>query len=240
MVAQPLDLVYDFVVDVFEEVRVVWVERAREHVVVPEEDSEAVALFVEWVLLELSASPDSQHVDAGRLDASQELLVSLGGVPLGHCIAWDPVCALGEDIHSIDLEDHREADIVLFVDDFEFLESDLLCDGLSVACDLQWVQWLFAESRRPPEFRVFDIEVCRDDDSSPARDDGCRLLPFPVEEEFDINLASDWRVFEGVEFCEEGDLAGVFLVDLDVIDMFEGAEIHSLQVDFSHDSRGGQ
>ena len=160
MVSEAFHLVGDFVMDILQEVFVIGIDGAGEHIVVPEEDSQAVACLVECVLLELSSAPDPQHIHVGGLRAGEKLPIVFGGVALRHCVAGNPVCALCEDLDPVDLEDHAEADFVLLVDHLQFLEADLLGDCLAVAGDLKRIERLFAISVGPPKIWIPHSELC--------------------------------------------------------------------------------
>ena len=83
------------------------IHRAREHLVVPDEEPELVAEVVEAVLLVLSAAPEPDHVHVRRGRAFQEIAIALRRLAVLVGVAGNPVRALREDALAVDGENLR-------------------------------------------------------------------------------------------------------------------------------------
>ena len=156
MVAQALDLVLGFLPHVLEELRCRGVQRAGKHEVVPDQDPLFVAQVVEVVALVLAAAPDAEHVHVRRDRARQQVVVARTGLPRRQRVARDPVRALAEHLDAVDLEVHRQPDLVLLGDHLKRAQADALAHVVPRHAHGQIVQVLLAVPGRPPQARVLE------------------------------------------------------------------------------------
>ena len=124
VVAQAQHLRADLGADVLEEAGGGGVVHAGEHAVLPDEQAELVAEFVEAVALPLPAAPDAQHVHVGGDGVAQQALVDFGLLPRWQGVAGDPVGALAEELAPVDGDGEALADVVGTADDFQLAQAD--------------------------------------------------------------------------------------------------------------------
>ena len=128
------------------------IHRAREPVVVPDEEAQLVADVVERVALVLPAAPEAHHVHVRRHRARKEVAVALRRLARLERIARNPVRALHEKPAPVHLEGHSTARSV----DFELPQAYAARNRLVADAYGVFVELPLPRSVRPPKRRVVD------------------------------------------------------------------------------------
>lgn len=103
MISEISDVILNFSGDILDILVISWVHITGEHEIVPEHDTIFITEVVEYLVFELTTSPETEHVVFG-IDCSAEalevdllIMVGLREVALG----WDPVGTLDENGESV-------------------------------------------------------------------------------------------------------------------------------------------
>ena len=158
MVAQTLHLILDLLADESQKMRERGIVRTGEHAVVPDQNAELVAEFIEIFVLILSAAPDAEHVHIGFHGIRKNLVVTLAGETLRHGVHRNPVRPLAEDVDAVDTELHRPPDFVVLVDKRKRAETDLLFQFFVGSRNREFIEILLSVADGIPEFRVPDLK----------------------------------------------------------------------------------
>ena len=148
---------------VLEEVRVCRINAAGEHEILPDQDAVAVTQIVERVFGVIAAAPDAQHVHVGVGGALDQPLQVAFSDARGKRIGGDPVGALGEQAHAVDVKRKFLAPRVGLLAQLDRAQADLVAalveNGLAVfQRDFDFVQRLRTIAVRPPELRMGDFD----------------------------------------------------------------------------------
>ena len=126
VVAQAAHIFDRFDADILEKVGVGRVNAAGEHEILPEQDAVAVAQIVEHILGVVTAAPDAQHVHVGIDGALQQTIQHRLGDARRERVGRNPVRALGEQAHAVDVEGEFLAPLIGFLAQFDGAQADLV------------------------------------------------------------------------------------------------------------------
>src|SRR5690606_32279448 len=141
------------------------------HEIVPDEDAELVAQFVEPVGLVLAAAPDAQHVHIGGPGAFQQIPHHGGGGARWDGVRRDPVGTHHGDVTAVDAAFDGVVDLVLFYHPFEPPEADAARGNLAFEVGDQFVERLRPLPGRPPDVGVPDGEIVGEEVFAGVHDD---------------------------------------------------------------------
>ncbi len=164
--AQAADVFNGFDLEILEKVGVGRVNAAGKHEILPDQEPVAVAEIVEHVFRVVTAAPNAEHVHVGVHGAFQQPLQHRFGDTRGQRIGWNPVGALGEQAHAVDIEGEFLAPLIGILAKFDSAQADFVAflveDGFAVfQGHFHFVEGLRAITMWPPELRFgnFDGEI---------------------------------------------------------------------------------
>ena len=158
---------------------------AGEHEIVPDQQAERVADFIEGVFLKLAATPEADYVHIGIAGRCQKVEVAFAGFEGGVGFTGDPVGALCENRLAVNLE----GKVLPYLNG---AQAYLLFELLPVCAHADIIEMLFSHPGRPPQSGVFDDETLLDGIGS--RDQGDGLLLYLLSNgEGDSGFAPDGR-----------------------------------------------
>ena len=182
VMTQPLDLKFQFETDVLDELRRRWINRTREHHILPDHDPLAVTEFVEDLMFILAAAPDPEHVHIGQPGRFDQILVNRRRLARRERIHRNPVRTLAENIHAVDAEIHRCSEFIRLIDHLHRPQTDLNFPAFVGGLHRERIERRVAVTIRPPEFRIMHVEDGLDDVGSAFERD-LHFALFAVEAE---------------------------------------------------------
>ena len=160
MIAQPVHLLDRFLLHVCAKLRIVRRNRAAKHEVLPDHQTQPVALVVEVIALVVAAAPQPHHVHVCVACRFENAAMFFRRHTIGKAVERDHIRAFGEDRHAVHLEAKTLAPLVLVAQQPHGAQTGSALRRQGLAADLHLrrnlVEILRPVSHRPPSLRMLD------------------------------------------------------------------------------------
>ena len=167
MVTQAADIFYRLHAHIFEEICIGGIDATGKHKILPDQDAIAVAQIVEHILRIIPAAPDAQHVHIGADCALKQSFQHGAGDARREGIGGNPVRALREETHAIDIEREFLAPLIGILAKLDRSQTDRIGPLVKeffpiLQGDFHLVQRLLAIPIRPPQLWIRNLngQVC--------------------------------------------------------------------------------